>query len=147
MPSLQRPQQDSPAAIRQALANAFDMLERYEEWHEIASTDEPNYLNGWVKGTVNAAYRIDVAGNVYLRGIIVGVNAPGSGNGTVAFQLPNGYRPLVAVRIPSNGSQAGVFYPANIDVATNGNVTITLRGLGANLAVADVSLHGSFRIF
>ena len=143
MPTRQRPQHDSPAAIRQALALAFDMLERYEPWHEVNV-----YSNGWLAGALNAAFRLDVAGNVYLRGVLTAAGGAPKGNGTVAFTLPDGYRPALPVTLPTVGSSAlGAFYTGLIQIATSGNVTLTLRGLAVNAAVGDIALAGTFRVF
>lgn len=151
MPPLERPQPSaSLEAALKSLGRSFDLLETFEPWHEIGSAGNPAFNASWgnVGGAEEtAAFRKAVDGQVWLKGYLTANGGPLQGNGTGAFSLPAGYRPKVQQRLPCVGSGAGVFYTGHLLVGTNGLVTITLRGLAANAAVADVTLTGSFRLF
>jgi hypothetical protein len=93
-----------------------------------------NFAAGWAALTLingytpysgaNPQYRIDGAGNVYLRGIL----ASGNQN-TVAFQLPAGARPgskqdfASSGAVTANGSGWNIVL-GFVQIDTNGNATI-----------------------
>lgn len=151
MPTLARPQTDSPPEMRRSVALAFDMLERYEPWHEIGSAaPNPAFATSWSNvggGEDTVAFRKAVDGQVWLKGYIAATAGPGQGNTTTAFTLPDGYRPLTQQRLPCVGQAGGVFYTGHIVVKTNGAVSVSLRGLAANAAITDATMAGAFRTF
>lgn len=82
-------------------------------------TIAPTLLNSWVNGSPSnrstAGYFKDDKGIVHLQGYLSGGSA-----GTVAFQLPVGYRPSLGVEIAAatNGSNG------RVTIVNDGNVTI-----------------------
>lgn len=80
------------------------------------------FLNAWTNfgaGYAPAEYTKDALDRVYIRGLITG-----GANGTVAFNLPAGYRPSSAghLNFPSNDNNVAAQTLGRIDVLTNGNV-------------------------
>lgn len=89
----------------------------------------PSFTNSWVNsgtGTQTAGYWKDANGTVHLRGTI-----KSGTNGTSAFTLPAGYRPLLSeyfLILMSGGV-------GEVVVAADGTVTvINLTGTGATLS-------------
>ena len=87
----------------------------------IEPTNAPTLLNGWVNGSPSnrqtAGYYKDAFGTVYLQGYLSGGTA-----GTVAFQLPAGYRPALGVEIAAASGGSG----GRITVTNDGNITIAV---------------------
>lgn len=94
--------------------NALQVQRSYLE-----PTIAPTLLNSWVNGSPSnrstAGYFKDDKGIVHLQGYL-----SGGGSGTVAFQLPIGYRPPLGVEIAAatNGSNG------RVTIVNDGNVTI-----------------------
>lgn len=107
-----------------------------ETWHAVT------YQNGWTNiggafGTV--AYRLMPDGTTLLRGVSLWDGVAGHKvDGTVIFNLPAAYRPTSAVQIPVSTDVAGV--TPNLQILTNGNVTITKLGAGNIIAFDGVRL-------
>lgn len=84
-------------------------------------TIAPTLLNSWVNGSPSnrqvAGYYKDSFGTVYLQGYLTGGTA-----GTVAFNLPAGYRPALGVEIAAASGGSG----GRITVTNDGNVTIAV---------------------
>lgn len=84
-------------------------------------TIAPTLLNSWVNGSPSnrqtAGYYKDAFGTVYLQGYLSGGTA-----GTVAFNLPAGYRPALGVEIAAASGGSG----GRITVTNDGNVTIAV---------------------
>ncbi|QMV42972.1 hypothetical protein [Cohnella cholangitidis] len=95
----------------------------------------PTLVGGWVDSSgvyEVAGYRKDDQGNVMLRGAIKSGTA-----GTVAFTLPAGYRPKLALPWVTLGSDGTNRSFGNIDIKANGEVTINIP-----TSNALVSLNG-----
>ena len=62
----------------------------YEDWHYVGETDEPAFQNSWdnLGGAIKCAFRIRETGILDIQGKINGGATP-----SVAFTLPEGYRP------------------------------------------------------
>ena len=147
MATLPRPQQDTTQAIRQSLALAFDMIERFEPWHEIGATGEPAFQNTWSNtgAAATAAFRKNILGAIEMKGRMTSPAGGGTGNATVCFTLPEGYRPTVTRRMLGVGnSGAGNPLPAFVSVASTGAITITLSGVANNAVVTIFDMEVSF---
>jgi hypothetical protein len=112
--------------------------------HRIGAAGEPAFQNAWVNfdtGTPapgngasrDACYRKDPLGKVSVFGVI-----KAGANGTVAFTLPAGFRPVAADRSFTLGCGAGI---ALAQIVGNGNVVISAWTAGANVT-AYVMLDG-----
>lgn len=68
-----------------------------EDWHYVGATDEPAFENSWGpdSGFMSPAFRIREAGIVDIYG-----KFGGGSSATVAFTLPEGYRPSEVVPLP-----------------------------------------------
>lgn len=79
----------------------------------------PVLLNSWVNGSPTnrqlAGYYKDSFGTVHLQGYLSGGSA-----GSVAFQLPVGYRPALGVEIAAASGAAG----GRVTITNDGNITI-----------------------
>ena len=119
-----------------------------EEWREVGATGQPAFANSWSNfgsGFDTAGFYKDALGIVHLKGLVDGPAGAGTGSGTVAFTLPEGYRPAATVRTIGVGEASGGTGVGVIDIATSGTVTLTAIGVAANAAVTDFSLNTSFR--
>jgi len=75
---------------KDALVKAVNYLLTVEDWHYIGDDGEPAFNNNWVnRGNEPAAYYKDPFGRVHLKGNLEG----SASNNTIAFTLPEGYRP------------------------------------------------------
>jgi len=84
---------ESVTAVTSNVAQAMDT------WHTVGGAGEPAFQNSWVNygsGQLSVKFRKFPDGRVRL----AGAAKSGSGNGTVAFTLPVGYRPAASVSIP-----------------------------------------------
>lgn len=150
MPTLIRPQQNEPAEIRRAIVQAYDQIERAEPWHEVGATNEPAFKNSWANfgaADASAAFRRNVLGQVEFKGELTSPAGGATGNGTIAFSLPNGYFDAVRAQRLVGVGASGVAAPvvAVVQVAVDGSVTITLSGVAANAVVTRVTLTGMTR--
>lgn len=134
------PVEDIDELIR-ALRLAFDQVERHERWHTVGDADEVQYQNGWgATADFPAQFRRNALGDVFIRGEISSAAGAGTGNNTVAFTLPEGYRPPVAMRFTVSGSSGpGAQTLTQVLIATTGAVTLQIVGV-ANNAQATVRL-------
>lgn len=107
----------------------------------------PTLVNSWtdVGGWITAAYCKDVLGWVHQRGILASPAGAGTGNGTVAWTYPAGYRPSAKYPIPATGSSAGAANSGRCEINTDGTMVPVFDGLAANQAVAFIVISGSFR--
>jgi hypothetical protein len=106
----------------QKIRGVFDTL-RGEAWHVIGDTGEPAFSNSWAQltGGVEPAFYLDVLGVVHIKGDFdTGTSA------TVAFTLPEGYRPSENTYFIVLGvaGAAGNY----VFIQTDGTVTITRTG-------------------
>lgn len=95
-----------------------------EAWRQVGTAGEPAFQNSWVAYDSSVYYRKDPLGRVYLRGSI-----NGGANGTAAFQLPVGYRPVLAgltrVRtISLQNQQATGQWESQVNVMPDGTVYV-----------------------
>lgn len=95
-----------------------------DPWHLVGIAPEPLFLNGWGAYDSSVYYRKDPLGRVYLRGSV-----NGGANGTVAFTLPVGYRPVLVgqsrVRAISIGNQTATGqWEAQVNIDPGGNVLV-----------------------
>jgi hypothetical protein len=137
MPTLPRPQQDSFPAIRQAIALAFDMIERAEPWRTIGATGQPAFANTWVNfGGVydTAGYYKDVAGIVRLKGLVKNGTAPPS----IIFTLPSGYRPGLQKIYPAYSAAALGFCEIKADGTVNAEI-----GAAASFSLEGISFRAA----
>ena len=103
-----------------------------EDWRNVSTDAVNGYENSWADNTVVASFYKDPFGIVRLKG-----NIDTGTSGTVAFTLPEGYRPdeaqyLIAL---GAGGAAGNF----VLVGTDGTVTPTMTG--ANINLNDISFR------
>jgi len=111
------------------------LVEPAENWHEVGTQDEPVFENSWIN--YNSTTHQTMAfykhnGRVYLKGLIKSGSIP-----SVAFTLPEGYRPPLIVNI---GTVSNATFGA-FNILSDGSITI----IAGN--TAWVSLDGaSFRI-
>lgn len=147
--TLPRPQQDSPQAIRQSIALAFDMIERFEPWHLIGAAGEPAFQNSWVNiggaAGATAGFRKNIGGTIELKGQMSSPAGAGTGNATVCFTLPEGYRPFTTRKMIGSGT-SGIsnLLIAAVVVLSTGTVTISLSGIGNNAVVSTFDMEVSF---
>lgn len=100
-----------------------------EDVHYVGDAGEPAFQNSWVNfdsglanpsgAGRNAGFYRD-RGRVYLLGVICA-----GASGTVAFTLPDGYRPLI---VASAAPVAASIDLANIDILADGTAKPTNRG-------------------
>jgi hypothetical protein len=113
-----------------AVVNAkVDAITQPEAFHIVDTAGEPPFQNGWHNfgGSFSTAgFFKDALGIVHLKGNITG----GTGNGTTAFTLPEGYRPTEDLVIPAAGGVAGPI-AANVAVLHDGQLQVTCEGLVA----------------
>lgn len=112
------------------LAKLWRTLGQVEEWHEVGSSGEPAFENGWVNYAGAAAFYKDPWGVVHIKGLI----KTGT-SGTVCFTLPEGYRPsesLLWAIVMNNAF-------GRLDILSNGYV---IPAVGTT---QYVSLNVSFR--
>ena len=109
------------------LVKSINDLLTVEDWNT------PSLINSWSDAGTDPGYYIDPQGRVWLKGML------GTGtSGTVAFNLPSGYRPPQDMYFPVLLAGAALGY---VLIDTGGDVYIT-RG-----AAAHAHLNGiSFRI-
>jgi hypothetical protein len=110
------------------IANSLGVVYEPEDWNT------PSLINSWADAGTDPGYYIDPFRRVWLKGTL------GTGtSGTVAFNLPVGYRPPQDMYFPV--LLAGAVAGGYVLIDTGGDVYIT-RG-----AAADATLNGiSFRI-
>jgi hypothetical protein len=103
-----------------ALAGSYPTptLAAPEPYHEVGSSGEPTFQNGWtneVPGSeTTAAFFKDLSGVVHLKGIVTSTTAPPS----IIFTLPSGYRPTRTACMATY--RAGAAY---ICIGPNGDVS------------------------
>jgi hypothetical protein len=96
-----------------------------EDWHEIGGTNEPTFENSWANlggAYETAAFYKDPFGRVHIKGAV----DTGS-SGTTAFTLPEGYRPLATLRLPSYSTGN-----AYVEITSAGLVQPQRSGAAAN---------------
>ena len=119
--------------------NWFSNLHTYigivnENFFTVEDWNTPSLINSWADGGTDPGYYIDPFGRVWLKG-----DFTTGTSGTVAFNLPSGYRPPQDMYFPILLTSAATGGYILID--TGGDVYIT-RG-----AAATATLNGiSFRI-
>lgn len=127
----------SPDVPRQT--NVFDMIgglrapvtETDDGWIKVGDPNDeisPPWQNGWDHADPDApvSFFVDKNGIVRIRG-----EAVDGTPGTVAFTLPEGYRPEFAMRFIGSGLTGDAV--ARIKVAANGDVTINSSGTSAEV--------------
>lgn len=149
MPTLIRPQSNQPETLRQALALILDQIEVAEPWREVGATGNPAFQNSWANfggSSISAAFRKNVLGQVEFRGRVTSPAGGGTGNGTVAFTLPEGYRPTAMQQLTQIGS-SGLANPVVgvAEIAADGTVLLFLSGVAANAVVTSINLAGVIR--
>lgn len=112
---------DSGSRTRIEWHNPAYISDSGESWHNIGTTGEPAFQNGWDNHLAPPAERVrfrKVASNrVELQGLI-----SGGASGSIAFVLPAGYQPTETVRVPLTVDSGEA---ARLDIHTNGNVVIS----------------------
>jgi hypothetical protein len=111
------------------LVKAVDAVTQSEAFHIVGTAGEPPFQNGWHNfggGFSTGGFFKDALGIVHLKGNLTG----GTGNGSTAFTLPEGYRPAEALVIPAAGGVAGPV-AANVAVLQDGQLQLTCQGLVA----------------
>jgi hypothetical protein len=111
------------------LVKAVDAVTQSEAFHIVGTAGEPPFQNGWHNfggGFSTGGFFKDALGIVHLKGNLTG----GTGNGTTAFTLPEGYRPAEALVIPAAGGVAGPV-AANVAVLQDGQLQVTCELLVA----------------
>jgi hypothetical protein len=111
------------------LVKAMDAITQPEAFHIVGTAGEPPFQNGWHNfggGFSTGGFFKDALGIVHLKGNLTG----GTGNGTTAFTLPEGYRPAEALVIPAAGGVAGPV-AANVAVLQDGQLQVTCELLVA----------------
>jgi S-layer homology domain len=111
------------------LVKAVDAVTQSEAFHIVGTAGEPPFQNGWHNfggGFSTGGFFKDALGIVHLKGNLTG----GTGNGSTAFTLPEGYRPAEALVIPAAGGVAGPV-AANVAVLQDGQLQPTCQGLVA----------------
>jgi hypothetical protein len=96
-----------------------------EAYHEVGAAGEPAFENGWTNlnaGFSTAAFFIDSEGLVHLKGTLTA-----AAGGSVAFTLPEGYRPSKNLFLPmaAIGPVAG-----NLIINSTGGVVPTCETAG-----------------
>jgi hypothetical protein len=90
-----------------------------KNYNTLTAWTKPTFLNSWVENASHpVSYRKAGDGKVYLRGAV-----SGGTSGSIAFQLPTGYRPTQFMAFPS--VNLGATASSRVTLDTNGNVTIT----------------------
>lgn len=90
----------------------------------------PTLLNGWVNtgtGWSPAGYMKDTSGYVHIRGLI---KSGATGNATILFVLPAGYRPAYELVFITSTDAGGSPLTARIDVTSSGNLLFMSGGNG-----------------
>lgn len=120
----------------QKVRNVFDTL-RGEAWHVIGDTGEPAFSNLWTQfvgvGSAEPAFYLDVLGVVHIKGTF----STGA-SGTVAFTLPEGYRPSESayyIVLGASGAAGNFIY-----IQTDGTVTITRTGTEVHFGEIQFSI-------
>ena len=115
-----------------------------EDVHYIGATGEPAFENSWanVGGATDepAGFYKDPFGRVYLIGLI----DTGS-TGTVAFTLPEGYRPEYDVRavcdtVSGGGGSGG---HSGVVISAAGAVTVTMSGTSTDVSLSNISFRAT----
>jgi hypothetical protein len=135
------------AILDRRLSNPEDeLLQTIQEGMSTPTWTAPTLLNSWVNfgsGWSEAGYYKDAFSRIHLRGLIH------DGTMTVPvnlFTLPAGYRPSASLmfNVRASDSAENASAGARIDVAANGNVTLSAidvagAGTGGYLSLGGIS--------
>jgi hypothetical protein len=125
-------------AISDALNSVVDDILPNTNWLA------PTLINSWVNsggGETEAAYTRDANGMVWIRGRI-----EGGVQNTVAFNLPEGYRPNETVRFPINAQSAAGQVTTRCTIFTSGNVNIGAITSPTWVSLGYLSFEGPIEI-
>ena len=107
------------------------LVEPSEDWHEVGSSGEPVFENGWINysSAYNSAGFYKSMGRVYLKGLIKTGSV-----GNTAFTLPEGYRPeyenLFSVLSNGAAGRVDIFADGTVKPITPSNNTwVQLDGI------------------
>lgn len=111
---------------------------KIEAWHEVGASGEPAFQNSWANvGGSNdetLGYRLEGNRKLHLKGYI---DSGTTTDGTVIFTLPSDYRPIKEIRTPTSYTQGGAEHFCEVEILTNGDVTI----YGVSGGAPALSLH------
>lgn len=119
-----------------------------EDWHEVGTTGEPSFLNGWTNRDIyntSAAFYRDPNGFVHLKGNILGP-VDTNINQYDIFYLPAGYRPTQHHKIggagvsyfrfiDGTGNSRRVSVPSGLFIYTSGLVKANPEGYADGLSL------------
>jgi hypothetical protein len=130
------PGQDQPGGQK----GAFEAALQPEDWHVVGTAGEPALENSWaaISGAAAGFYK-DALGVVRLRGRLTN----GSANETVAFTLPEGYRPSVVLifAIARPATTGGT--SAQAWVGSDGGVVIKTASLPAQHVLDGIAFRAA----